>query len=85
MDIYLEKMLVNHIFYKAFPRSFADSMPSDELAALVAVRGLHRYVTEAYIGVHGWSVDNFVDVTAKLFRMIEHSRFDEIAARFIIK
>ncbi len=83
MDIYLEKMLVNHIFYKAFPRSFEGSTPSDEIAALVAVRGLHRYVTEAYLGVHGWSVDNFVDVTAKLFRMIEHSRFDEIAARFV--
>ncbi len=85
MDIYLEKMFVNHIFYKAFPRSFADSTTSDELAALVAVRALHRYVTEAYIGVHGWSVDDFVDVTAKLFRMIEHSRFDEIAARFVKK
>ena len=83
MDIYLEKMFVNHIFYKAFPRSFEGSTVADEVAALVAVRGLHRYVTEAYLGVHGWSLQNFVDVTAKLFRMIEHSRFDEIAARFV--
>ena len=85
MDIYLEKMLVNHVFYKAFPRSFVDSTLADELAALVAVRGLHRYITEAYIGVHGWSLDNFVDVTAKLFRMIEHSRFDEAASRFVLR
>lgn len=85
MDIYLEKMLVNHVFYKAFPRSFEGSTMRDEIAALVAVRGLHRYVTEAYIGANGWSVDNFVDVTAKLFRMIEHSRFDEVAARFVLK
>lgn len=85
MDVYLEKLLVNHIFYKAFPRSFEGSTPSDELAALVAVRGLHRYVTEAYLAAHGWSLQNFVDVTAKLFRMIEHSRFDEIAARFLQK
>jgi hypothetical protein len=85
MDIYLEKMLVNHLFYKAFPRSFKDSTMQDELAAIVAVRALHRYVTEAYIAVHSWSVDNFVDITAKLFRMIEHSRFDEIASRFVLK
>ncbi len=83
MDIYLEKMLINHIFYKAFPRSFEGSTFADELAALVAVRALHKYVTEAYLGVHGWSIDNFVDVTAKLFRMIEHSRFDEVSARFV--
>ncbi len=85
MDIYLEKMLVNHVFYKAFPRSFEGSTLADEIAALVAVLGLHRYVCEAYLGVHGWSLQNFVDVTAKLFRMIEHSRFDEIAAKFVGK
>lgn len=84
MDIYLEKMFVNHIFYKGFPRSFVDSTPSLEIAALVALRGLHRFVSEAYLGVHGWSLQNFVDVTAKLFRMAEHSRFDETAARFVL-
>lgn len=84
MDVYLEKMFVNHVFYKGFPRSFAGSTPSDEIAALVALRGLHRFVSEAYLGVHGWSFNNFVDVTAKLFRMIEHSRFDEVASRFVL-
>ena len=83
MDIYLEKMLVNHVFYKAFPRSFKDSTLTQEISSLLAVRALHRYVTEAYIGVHGWSVDNFVDVTAQLFRMVEHSRFDEVTVRFM--
>ncbi len=83
MDIYLEKIFVNHVFYKAFPRSFEGSTISEEICSLLAVRALHRYVTEAYIGVHGWSIDNFVDVTAKLFRMIEHSRFDEVCARFM--
>ena len=81
MDVYIEKMLINHIFYKAFPRSFEDSTLSQEIAALAAVRELHRYVSEAYIAVHGFSLDNFIDVTAKLFRMIEHSRFDEVAAQ----
>lgn len=85
MDIYLEKMLVNHLFYKAFPCSFKGSTVQSEIASLVAVRALHRYVVEAYIGVNGWSVDNFVDVSAKLFRMIEHSRFDEVASRFVLR
>ena len=83
MDIYIEKILVNHVFYKAFPHSFKDSTLTQEICSLLAVRALHRYVCEAYIGVHGWSMDNFVDVTAQLFRMIEHSRFDEVAARFV--
>ena len=83
MDIYLEKMLVNHVFYKAFPCSFEGSTIGKEICSLLAVRALHRYVTEAYIGVHGWSINNFVDVTAQLFRMIEHSRFDEVCSRFM--
>ena len=83
MDIYIEKIFVNHVFYKAFPRSFKGSTLTQEICSLLAVRALHRHVTEAYISVHGWSIDNFVDVTAKLFRMIEHSRFDEVCARFI--
>lgn len=85
MDVYLEKMLVNHIFYKGFPRSFKGSTPTDEIAALIVLRGLHRFVSEAYLGVHGWSLVNFVDVTAKLFRMVEHSRFDEVASRFMLR
>lgn len=84
IDVYLEKMFLNHIFYKAFPRSFPDSDMTREIASLVALRGLHRFVCEAYLSVHGWSMDGFVDVTAKLFRMVEHSRFDENAARFVL-
>ncbi len=85
IEIYLEKMFVNHIFYKAFPRSFPDSTPTQEIASLVALRGLHRFVSEAYLAVHGFTFSNLVDVTAKLFRMVEHSRFDEVAARFVLK
>ncbi len=84
IDVYMEKLLCNHLFYKAFPRSFDGSDMARELAAISAVVGLHRYVSEAYLAVHGWSFSNFVDVTAKLFRMIEHSRFDETAARFVL-
>jgi len=85
IDIYLEKMFTNHMFYKAFPRSYPDSTPQTEIAALVALRSLHRYVAEAYLGIHGWSLTNLVDVTAKLFRMVEHSRFDEVAAKFVLQ
>ena len=85
IEIYLEKMLVNHLFYKAFPKSFPDSDMNAEIASLVALRGLHRFVSEAYLGVHGFTMDNFVDVTAKLFRMVEHSRFDENAAKFVLR
>ncbi len=85
MDIYIEKLLANHIFYKGFPHSFSDSTPRDEMASLAAVIALHRYVCEPYLAKHGWSMENFIDCTAKLFRMIEHSRFDESVARFVGK
>ena len=83
MDVYLEKLLANHIFYKGFPHSFADSKPRDEMAALSAALALTRYTASRYLGESGWSLERFVDCTAKLFRMIEHSRFDESAARLV--
>ncbi len=85
IEIYIEKMFVNHLFYKAFPRSFPNSTPTHEIASLVALRGLHRFVSEAYLAAHGYTFENFVDVTAKMFRMVEHSRFDEAAAHFVLK
>ncbi len=84
-DIYMEKLLANHIFYKSFPHSFAASTSEVEVVALMCVKGLTEYFAGGYIAKYGESTEKFVDVTAKLFRMIEHSRFDEMAAKYFLK
>ena len=83
MDIYLEKILANHLFYKGFPHSFVDSKPRDEMAAAAAALALTRYAASRYLGKSGWNFERFIDCTARLYRMIEHSRFDETAARLV--
>ena len=83
MEVYLEKILTNHLFYKGFPHSFADSTPRDEMAAAAAALALTRYTASRYLGGSGWDMERFIDCTAKLFRMIEHSRFDESAAKLV--
>ncbi len=82
-EIYFEKILANHIFYKAFPFSFEGSTPHDEMTALIATLTITRNITARYTAKNGFTKDNFIDATAKLFRMIEHSRFDETAVSFL--
>ncbi len=84
IDIYMEKLLANHIFYKSFPCSFDGSTPEAEVVSLMCVKGLTEYFAAGYLAKYGEDTEKFVDVTAKLFRMIEHSRFDEMAARFML-
>lgn len=96
-DIYMEKLLANHIFYKSFPRSFEGATAEAEIADIICTRGLVEYFAAGYISKcraesdskveasRGFETEKFIDVTAKLFRMIEHSRFDEIAAKFFLK
>ena len=84
-DIYMEKLLANHIFYKSFPHSFEVSTSEAEVVALMCVKGVTEYFAGGYTAKYGEDTENFVDVTAKLFRMIEHSRFDEMAAKYFLK
>lgn len=85
IDIYMEKLLANNIFYKSFPRSFADSTEEAETVSLMCVKGLTEYFAGGYLAKYGEDTEKFVDVTAKLFRMIEHSRFDEMAAKYFLR
>ncbi|MBQ8510590.1 MAG: flagellin lysine-N-methylase [Clostridia bacterium] len=87
LDIFAEKMFVNHVFYKNFPHSAGGDI-ADEFTALCAVWGAAKYMACAYIREHMHSkgtpsLDDLVDVTAAVFRVIEHSRFDECAVKFL--
>ncbi|HIX91706.1 MAG TPA: flagellin lysine-N-methylase [Firmicutes bacterium] len=78
LDIYLEKLFCNHIFYKGFPCSLDEPRRhtlADEFAPLCAVYSLCIYVAVAALPDEP-SLDDLVDVWSKLFRVIEHSRFD---------
>lgn len=74
-EILFEKMLVNNLFFRQFPfRPFAESL-SDEFAALCGTYLFLRYM--ALVMMKGdRSRTDFVDLSAKSFRFIAHSRFE---------
>lgn len=78
LDIYLEKLFCNHIFYKGFPCSLDEPRRhtlADEFAPLCAVYSLCIYVAVAALPDEP-SLYDLVDVWSRLFRVIEHSSFD---------
>lgn len=74
-----EQMLVNHLFYECFPFSDIHQSLDDEALALCALYALVRYLVVGYMA-DKQSRDDYVDVAAAAFRLIEHSRFDHNAA-----
>ena len=82
LDIYFEKLFANHIFYKGFPCSFdqpTNHTLADEYAPLCAAYALSVFVTAAALPDNP-TLNDFVDILASLFRVIEHSRFDTFIA-----
>ena len=78
LDIYLEKLFVNHLFYKGFPCSFDEPERhtlADEYAPICAVYALCVFVAVSTLP-RSASLYELVDVWSQLFRVIEHSRFD---------
>lgn len=81
---YFEQMLFNHIFFEGFP--FADQKMdfSHAYGALCACYALLRLI--AVGGMVGRdSLDDFIDLMARAFRALEHSRFDWNAAVILEK
>lgn len=74
-EILFEKMLVNHLFFRQFPfRQYAETL-SDEFASLCGTYLFLRYL--ALVLMRGrTSRTDFVDLSAKAFRFIAHSRFE---------
>ncbi len=73
-EVFLEHMLVNHLFYECFPFSERRETMIDEYASLGTVAG---YVTLlCAFGRRGDRAEDLIDVAAAGFRLIGHSAFD---------
>lgn len=92
LNVKFEKLFVNHLFYKSFPNSFVSRQNhlSEEVMALcmaVAVTKLSAaaYLSNRHSSDKSVNQTHFVDIVAQIFRVIEHSRFDECAVAFLRK
>ncbi len=78
-QIWLEQLLVNHMFFARFPFQDRPESPWTEFVAICAVYGLLRFLS---LGVsHGDKKEtDFTDMCAAVFRLVEHTDFDRYAA-----
>ena len=75
-EIWFEHMLVNHMFFEQFPFQDRKENPWEEFMAISSLYALLRFLS---IGCFSYkqNLDNFVDMCAAIFRLVEHSSFDK--------
>lgn len=76
-DVYMEDILVNHLFFKRFPHSPSGETYLDEYAAFTGVYALVKLIATGYMVDKGTLAD-FVDCTAGIFRYLEHGNADAL-------
>ena len=71
-------MIVNHMFFEQFPFQDRKENPWEEFMAISSIYALLRFLS---IGCFSYkqNLDNFVDMCAAIFRLVEHSSFDKYA------
>lgn len=84
LEIWFEKILVNHINYEGFQLPFTTQLPFAEALALCALYAMMKLFTAALTGNEAPKND-FTDVLAGLFRFAEHSSFDNSAVAILLK
>lgn len=82
-ESFFENVLVNHMFFYRFPFQDRPDSMHWEFTALCAVYALMRF-----LGL-GWMADkereeDFIDVCAAAFRLIDHADFDRYSARELV-
>lgn len=78
-EIWLEHLLVNHMFFVQFPFQDRPVPLKDEYLSLVAVYTLLRCLLVGCLAQNGDEV-HAVDVAAAAFRLVDHTSFDLYAA-----
>lgn len=74
-DIYIEKALINHIFYRQFPFTYEKRSFMDHYFALVGLYLFIRYITMSFMVNRSRMVD-YIDVLSRAFRVIAHTSFE---------
>lgn len=78
LDIYLEHVLVNHMFYEQFPFQDRPETPIEEFMAICAVYGLLRYYLIGLCDKIN-SKEQLIDLISSIFRFIDHTDFDRFS------
>lgn len=73
-----EHIIVNHMFYEDFPYSKKHENIRGSFVSLAAVYSFLRFNAIGYC-IKDPTREAFVDIAAALFRLIEHSKFDNNA------
>jgi hypothetical protein len=74
-EIVFEKILLNHLFFRQFPFQPYFKTFFDEFIGLSGLYLIIRYVSIPLM-VNKNRVQDFIDLQAKLFRVISHSKFE---------
>lgn len=76
-ETWFENMIVNHMFFAQFPFQDRPVSLREEVAALFSVYGLLRFMMA---GAGDGTLDRLIDIAAALFRLVDHTAFDQYAA-----
>ncbi len=74
-DIFMEKALVNHLFYRQFPFTYDKLSLTEHYYALVGLYLFLRYLTMSFM-FNRTTIIDYIDVIARAFRVIAHTNFE---------
>lgn len=77
LDIYLEKIFMNHFLYMNFPYVSIDLNPGDSFSSLYII--YKYYLVLLYFNLSSNDKNQFVDITSEYFRIAEHSNLYTVA------
>lgn len=81
-EIWMEHLLVNHMFFTQFPFQDPPVPLEAEFLALCGVYALLRFLCIGWAAEHSTAAD-IVDVAAAAFRLIDHTDFNRYAANLL--
>lgn len=79
-EIWFEHMLCNHMFFEQFPFQDRPDSPWNEFVAICAVYALLRFLAIGRATRKSTATD-FIDMSAAVFRLVDHTDFDLYASR----
>ncbi len=75
-ETWFENLIVNHMFFSQYPFQDRPVNLHDEVTALYSVYALLRFMM---LGAGDGTMERLVDITAALFRLVDHTAFDRYA------